>query len=259
LETFLKNVASMIVTLIVFGHRKMIPEVKFTLLGQWVFIFLGACIAVGVQIYCLQNLPVLDFSKWKKGTNTVDFYIDKPAVKDMLFLYQNNEGEEKLLSIEDMDSITSIYPNFYNEFTYIDRVDSVVTEAVKAKKEGFSMLDDQGRDFASTFLNINKESVYILFMHDLDEVSDDAMKSNSLQALVSYCENNKIDFVGITNSPPDVIKTFIEDYHIKFPIYYNPIDPVKGPFIVRDAIRSNPGLIVLKNGIVAEKKAWRNF
>jgi peroxiredoxin len=128
---------------------------------------------------------------------------------------------------------------------------------VKAKKEGFSMLDNQGRDFASIYLDTNKTNVYLLFMHDLDEANDKALKSTQLQELVSYCDKNNIDFVGITNSLPDEIKVFTEKYSINFPIYYNPIDPVKGPFIVRDAIRSNPGLIILKNGVVAEKRAWR--
>ena len=257
LETFLKNVVILIVTLIIFGKRKAIPDVKFTILGQWLLAFLGAGVALFIQLYCLRHLPVIDLSDWKKGKKVADLYIETPAVKDMLFLYQNNEGLEQLLSMEDMENITETYPNFYNEFTYIDRVDSVISEAVKAKKEGFSMLDNQGRDFASVYLDTTKTNVYLLFMHDLDEANDKALKSTQLQELVSYCEQNNIDFVGITNSLPDEIKVFTENYKINFPIYYNPIDPVKGPFIVRDAIRSNPGLIILKNGVVVEKKALR--
>ena len=259
LETFLKNVVLLIITLVVFGKRKTIPEIKFTLLGQWLLAFLGASVALLIQIYCLRNLPVIDLNNWKKGTKVAELFIEKPAVKDMLFLYQNNEGLEKLLSMEDMENITDFYPNFYNEFLYIDRVDSVISEAVKAEKEGFSMLDNQGRDFASIYLDTNKTNVYILFMHDLDEVNNKAIQSEQLQYYISFCEENNIDFVGITNSSPDEIKIFVENYKIDFPVYYNPIDPIKGPFIVRDAIRSNPGLIVLKKGVVDEKKAWRKF
>jgi uncharacterized membrane protein YphA (DoxX/SURF4 family) len=259
LETFLKNIPIMIVTLVIFGKRKAIPDIKFTLLGQWLLAFLGAGIALLIQIYCLRNLPVIDFSDWKKGTKVTDLFIEKPAVKDMFFLYQNDEGVEQILSIEDMENITDTYPSFYTDFMYIDRVDSVISEAVKAKVEGFSMLDNQGRDFAGACLGIGKANVYLLFMHDLDEANDQAMKSEQLQQLVAYCKENNIDFVGITNSPPDEIKVFTEKYNISFPIYYNPIDPVKGPFIVRNAIRSNPGLIILKEGVIVEKRAWRRF
>jgi uncharacterized membrane protein YphA (DoxX/SURF4 family) len=257
LETFLKNVVLLTLTLIVFGKRKNIPDIKLTLLGQWLFAFLVAGIALLIQIYCLRNLPLIDFNDWKKGNNVVDIFVEKPAEIDVLFLYKNDKGEEKFLSIEDMDNITETIPKFYDEFHYVDRIDSVISEAIKPDIPGFSMLDNQGRDFANIYLN--KENVYLLFIHDLDEVSDEAMKSEKIQSLVSYCEKNNIDFVAITNSPLNEIVDFIEKYQFNFPIYYNPIDPIKGPFMVRDAIRSNPGLIVLKNGVVVEKKAWRKF
>ena len=257
LETFLKNILLMIATLLVFAKRKTIPDIRLTLLGQWLLAFVGAGIALFIQIYCLRNLPLYDFSDWKKGANVVDIFIEKPAEIDVLFLYKNEKGEEKYLSMEDMNNITDIHPNFYNEFFYVDRIDSVIVEAIHAKVSGFSMLNEQGRDFASIYLN--KEKVYLLFMHDLDEVNEQAIQSSALQKLIAYCEENGIDFVGITNSPPDEIKNFIEKYNITFPIYHNPIDPVKGPFMVRDAVRSNPGLVILENGVVIEKRSWRNF
>jgi uncharacterized membrane protein YphA (DoxX/SURF4 family) len=276
LQTFMKNIPLLAAALIIFGKRKTIPDIRLTLFGQWLLAFVGAGIALFIQIYCLRNLPIMDFSNWKNCTpcentverwvnwknckkckNVVDLFIETPAEKEILFLYKNNKGEEKYLSMEEMSNITDIYPNFYEEFEYVDRIDSVISEAIKPDIPGFSMLDNQGRDFASIYLN--NEEVYFLFMHDLDETNDEAMQSENLKNLVSYCEKNNIDFVGITNSSPDEIAQFIEKYQINFPIYYNPIDPIKGPFMVRDAIRSNPGLIILKNGVVVEKRAWRKF
>ena len=210
-------------------------------------------------MYCLRNLPVIDFGNWKKGEDVTKLLIEKPAEIDVLFLYKNIKEDEMLLSMEDMDNITKTYPNFYEEYFYVDRIDSVISEAVHAEIQGFSMLDNQGKDWASIYLNKNREYVYLLFMHDLDEVSDCAMKSEALQNLIVHCNENNIDFMGITNSSPNEIAAFIEKYNIIFPIYYNPMDPIKGPFIVRDAIRSNPGLVILKNGVVSEKRSWRNF
>jgi len=257
LETFLKNVVLLAVTLIIFGKRKTITDIRLTLLGQWLFAFLGAGIALFIQIYCLSNLPIIDFSDWKKGKDVVDIFIETPAEKEILFVYKNDKDEEKLLSMEEMDNITETFPNFYTEFYYIDRIDSVLSEAIHAKKTGFSMLDNQGRDFASIYLN--SEIVYLLFMHDLDETNSEGLFSENIKSIIAQCYNNNIDFVAVTNSSPDEINKFIKTNQISFPIYYNPIDPVKGPFIVRDAIRSNPGLIVLKNGKVVEKRSWRKF
>jgi len=259
LETFLKNVVLLAGTLVVFGKRKSIPDIRLTILGQWLFAFLGGGIVLFLQIYCQRNLPLIDFSDWKKGKEVVDFFIETPAEKEILFLYQNAKGEEKLLSMEDMDNIIDTYPNFFSDFDYVDRIDSVLTEAVHAKKTGFSMLDNQGKDFASIYLNKDKELVYMLFVHDLDETNFEGLLSENLNKLVAHCYKNSIDFVAVTNTSPDEIAKFIKKHPITFPIYYNPVDPIKGPFIVRDAIRSNPGLIVLKNGKVVEKRAWRRF
>jgi len=257
METFLKNVLLMMLTLIVFGKRKSIPDINLTLLGQWLFACVGAAIALLIQFYCLRNLPIIDFSNWKKNKDVVALFVEKPAEMEVLFLYKNNEDVEKLLTMDEMNNITETYPKFYEEFNYVDRIDSVITEAVHPKFPGFSMLDNQGRDFASVYLL--KEMVYLLFLHDLDEANEKAMSSEKLKNLVAFCTNNTIDFVGITNSSYEEIEKFIKKYNITFPIYHNPIDPVKGPFMVRDAVRSNPGLVVLKNGVVAEKKSWRNF
>jgi len=257
METFLKNVALMILTLLVFGKRKAIPDINLTQLGQWLLAGIGAAIVLLLQFYCLRNLPVIDFGNWKKGVNVAELFIEKPAEIEVLFLYQNNDGVEKFLTMNDMNNITDTYPKFYEEFNYVDRIDSVIVEAVYPKFPGFSMLDKQGRDFASIYLY--QEQVYILFMHDLDETNMEAMKSEKLRNLVTYCVENNVDIVGITNSSFDEIDKFIKNYPLSFPVYHNPIDPVKGPFIVRDAVRSNPGLIVLKNGTVFEKRAWRNL
>ena len=271
LETFLKNVVLMILTLIVFANRKSIPDIRLTPLGQWLLAFIGAGIVLAFQIYCLRNLPVIEFKNmkkdpvteqkininWTKGNNVADIFVEKPAEIDVLFLYANEKGEEKLLSMEDMSNITDTYPKFYDDFNYVDRIDSVISKAVKPFVPGFSMLDKQGRDFANLYFH--KETVYLLFMHDLDETNEKALKSERLQNLIAQCEKDNIDLVAITNSSPDEIDTFVKQYNITFPIYYNPTDPVKGPFIVRDAIRSNPGLIILKNGVVVEKRGWRRL
>ena len=85
------------------------------------------------------------------------------------------------------------------------------------------------------------------------------IQSKALLSLVSECEKQNIPFVAVTNSSEAEIDKFITEYKITFPIYFNPIDPVKGPFMVRDAVRSNPGLILIKNGVVVNKWSWRNF
>lgn len=261
LETFLKNVVIMIPTIIIFIKRNKIPEIRLTLFGQLTFATFGALLVFVFQMYCLFNLPVVDFTNWKKGDNVVDVFIDFPAKKEMAFLYKNKLDSTKVISLteEQMMTVTDTLPTFYDDFDYVDRKDKVISPAVAAKKTGFNMLDKSGSDFASSFINKEKEHVFILFMHNLDEVNKKGIQSEALQKLIEDCKAKNIDFVGVTNSSIEEIAAFITKYNITFPIYHNPIDPVKGPFMVRDAVRSNPGLMLIKKGVVAEKWSWRKF
>ena len=65
--------------------------------------------------------------------------------------------------------------------------------------------------------------------------------------------------MGLTNSTDAEISAFKKEFGIEFPIYRSDCDPVKGPFIIRDAIHANPGLIYVQNAIVKGKWAWRDF
>lgn len=260
LETFLKNVVIMIPTLIIFFKRKSIPDIQLTVLGQWILAGIGALIALGFELYCVYNLPVVDFTNWKKGNNVADWFVDKSAQKELIFLYQSKIDSSKQVSLteDQMNTITDEIPNFYDEYEYLDRKDSLISPAIAAKKPGFNMLDSMGRDFSSTYIN-SENTVYILFMHQLKETNLKGINNKNLQSLIQECQSKNIDFVAVTNSSEDEIDQFIQNNKLNIPIYYNPIDLIKGPFMVRDAVRSNPGLVLIEKGVVVNKWSWRNF
>lgn len=259
LQTFLKNVIILIPTLIIFAKRKSIPDVRLTILGQWIFACLGMAIVVILQFYCLRNLPLKDYSDWKVGNNLVDIFIEQPEQKDMFFIYKNNvDGTVKELTSGDLATITNQIPDFYSSWSFVDRRDSVVQEAIPPQIAGFNMLDENHSDVSAKIINNQSDSVYVLIMHDLDETNIKAFNEN-FKNLVTQIETNGYTIVGITNSPQETIDAFVKNNSVSFPIYQNPIHPVKGPFMVRDAIRSNPGMILIHKGMVLDKWAWRNF
>lgn len=260
LETFLKNVVIMIPTLIIFFKRKSIPDIQLTVLGQWILAGIGALIALGFELYCVYNLPVVDFTNWKKGNNVAEWFVDKSAQKELIFLYKSKIDSSKQVSLteDQMNTITDEIPNFYDEYDYLDRKDSLISPAIAAKKPGFNMLDSMGRDFSSTYIN-SENTVYILFMHQLKETNLKGINNKNLRSLIQECQSKNIDIVAVTNSSEEEIDQFIQNNKLNIPIYYNPIDLIKGPFMVRDAVRSNPGLVLIEKGVVVNKWSWRNF
>lgn len=261
LETFLKNVALMVPTLIIFVKRKDIPDIRLTELGKWCFACVGGIIIVCVQFYCYRHLPIIDYSDWKKGDDLVEAFIEQPAQKEMVFIYRNSQDSTVVhLTADEMETITDQKPKFYDEYEYVDRLDSIVSEAIAPKLSGFNMLDANGRDHANDLINRdNLTPLFLLFMYDLDDVKEKAFKEENLKDIIEKAAENGLNFVGITNSPQEKIEQFVAKYNLSFPIYTNPIDPISGPFMTRDAIHSNPGLILIERGFVKEKWSWRDI
>lgn len=256
LGTFLKNVVIIIPTIIVFIKRKRIPDIRLTVLGQWVAIVIFAVITVLFQLYCIRHLPLIDFTDWKKGNDVVKAFIDQPGEKESVFIYKSNaDGKEVTLN---EDELMEQDPDFYDNYEYVDRKDREITKGRKPEIDGFNMLDSNGADHAYDYFSYdNKKDVYVLFMNDLKETKIKGLEKAKL--LAADCDKHDIEFVAITNSPQEDIDKFMDKYELEFPLYHNPIDPVHGPFMVRDAVRSNPGIIKINKGVVAGKWAWRDF
>ncbi|MDL2296553.1 DoxX family protein [Bacteroidales bacterium OttesenSCG-928-B11] len=261
LETFLKNVVIIIPTIIIFVKRKTIPAIRLTELGQWCFACVGGFIVLFLQIYCYRHLPIIDFSEWKKETDLVIQYIEQPGEKEMIFIYQSKRDSSVInLTVEDMETVADSNPNFYDEYEYVDRIDSLVKAPVKPKLPGFNMLDANGKDHANLLINRdNLTPLFLLVMPNVDDANGKAFADPNLQEIIKRSEENNLYFVGITNSTQEEVAAFTAKHNLSFPIYSNPIDPVKGPFMVRDAIRSNPGLFLIERGFIKDKWAWRDI
>jgi hypothetical protein len=263
LATFLKNVGIMIPTLIIFVKRKRIPDIRLTVIGQWCFAFIGAIIVSIIMFSCYRHLPIVFDAGWKKKANIAADYIERPAVVEMMFYYQNSADSTdlKVLTTEQLGTITDKIPNFYELYTYVDRKDSVLVPAYeppKSENHGFNMLDTLGADHAPELINEkNPNDVYIVFMYDLFETSPDGVEQ--LLKWYKTFDTKEVQIVAITNSTDNEIVAFVKLHNFPIPVYQNPIDPVKGPFIVRDAVRGNPGVIQLRSGKVVDKWNWRQL
>lgn len=257
LQTFLKNVAIIIPTIIVFAMRERIPDIRMTNLGQGTVVAIFLIIAIFFQMYCIRHLPLIDFTNWKKGENVAANFIDEPAQKEVIFIYRSKWDSTQRVELT-QDELMAKDNKFYNTYDYMERQDKILKPMIRAKIDGFTMLDENGHDYAYDFINAsNTKNVYILFMFDLDETNEKGIEKAKI--LAADCAGQQIAFAAITNSPQTEIQEFVKKHHLNFPVYCNPINPIKGPFMVRDAVRSNPGLILFRQGIVIDKWAWRDF
>ena len=251
LHTFLKNVGFILFTIPIFINRNRWKASKWHDFIQVCVGFIGVIIVCIIQWLNYLYLPWIDFSDWKKGTSAAALFLEKPEEKEIVFIYQNNQdGTQQAYTTDELMNAYSEIEAFEDVMSFVERKDSTISPLIHAKKPGFTMLDANGIDCAVKVLT-DTDEVYLIMMPDLSQIGEKEI--NALQSL------NIKNVFAVTNSSFEAIEDFQNTHTLNFPILHNEIDAVKGPFIVRDAVRANPGVIVLKDGVVIRKMSWREL
>jgi hypothetical protein len=254
METFVKNVIFMVFTLIIFVQRKKFRQYKWYYLMQWLPILLALGLAVFVQIYCLKHEPWHDFRPWKVGKFiAAEAYSQAPEM-DFVFVYQNKEtGEQKEITMEQLSAIsedTALSADLENNYTYLDRKEKIIKDAIVAKLADFAIIDINTKNDIKNNVMLSPEYTFIIMVRDVKEVT--ALKMRKIKALIADLEaqGNK-NYVLLTGSFPADVEDFKKAQGLEEQtFYFCDMTPLK------TAIRNNPGVIMLKEGYVMDKWAY---
>ncbi|MFP4663981.1 MAG: BT_3928 family protein [Bacteroidales bacterium] len=103
---------------------------------------------------------------------------------------------------------------------------------------------DAPEDVTDLVLNDDR---YTFFITSWDVTSAKRKHIEELKNLHGYCETKDYPFLFITASTEEVVKEFVEETDVSFD-FYN-MDPIT----IKTIVRSNPGIILLKNGTILNK------
>lgn len=239
--TFIKNIILMGFVVPIFiwrsKFRSLLPSQ-----GEFVVLFIFAILFAGMSIVSYRNLPPIDFMAWKIGNR-----VNKTEVLPVTFYvtYKNKlTGEEK-------EYVSPNYP--WNDSVWLanwifksQRVyDPNLNQGLVLRAE-----DVHGNDYTSNILD-NPDYQFILVAYDLGTTNRGGfhrmLPFNKKAAMDGY------SFVCLTNTLPEEVKKFKMAHGTAFE-YYNADDVV-----LKTMVRSNPGLVLLKDGIVVAKWGFRDF
>ena len=239
-ETFLKNVVLMGMVVPIFLWRK---KFKGMLKPPGDLIVLGAIMVLftGLSLYCLWHLPVIDFRGWKTGSE-----VNKTSDQAVQFFvtYKNkNTGERQ-------EFLTPNYP--WNDSTWLanwifdsQRVEDPNQDAITLMIE-----DSLGNDLAQNFLEIPDYHFFVV-VYSLEESNKPALIR--LKPFSVAASQAGYSFIGLTSTLPQEVAAFKAESGIGFEFYSS--DDV----VLKSMIRSNPGLILLKDGFVVKKWHYNDF
>ena len=253
-QTFYKNIIILIPTILIFVQRNKFNS-KFSNMMQWNIAGIGALIVGFIMWYSFVHLPIIDFLPYKEGTHLPDLMkAPKDAPKDeyaqMITLKDTTSGKEIEIDVNKYSS-DSTYWGKGTKYKYIS-----ISEPKLIKKgyippiHDFNIFDSQNNNYIDTALNF-KSYVFLFTSPKIEKASNKNI--DKINAIYNYALKNNYLFYALTASLQKDIDTFIVQNKIPFPFYM--CDEVT----LKSMVRSNPGLMLLKNGTVIKKWSYFDF
>ncbi|WP_159523289.1 BT_3928 family protein [Sunxiuqinia indica] len=247
-ETFFKNIVFLAFAIIVFAYRKRHHSAKFKPIASMMAISTILVFAYLID-YSYNHLPIIDFRPYKIGVNipegmTVPDDAPKDVYENTLYYKNKNTGEVKKFTEENspwQDSTTW-------EFESIDT--KLVQEGYKAPIHNFFIETPEGEDIKDFFL-YDENYTFFFISKNLDDA--DISNLEQLRELAQYANAQGMNFIGLTSSLPENIDYYIAEHDLPFEMFN------ADEITLKTMIRSNPGLMLIKNGTILDKWHYNDF
>ena len=207
--------------------------------NQWIVRYYTVAYIVITSVYCLYTLPIFDFRPYHVGTNIkqgmeIPEGAEQPEFESTFLLRKNGETREFTLD------------NYHDStWEYVD------TRTVQTKKgyeppiHDFALTTcDTGEDITEQVLT--KKGYTFLLVSPRLAVADDS-NFGDIDQIYEYAEENGADFYCVTASANDEIERWRDLTGAEYR-FCNADETT-----LKTMIRSNPGLMLLKDGTIIGK------
>ena len=237
-ETLLKNIVLIACAALV-AWRPVDMARFISRTNQWIVKYYTIAYIVVTSVYCLYTLPIFDFRPYRVGTNIkqgmeIPEGAEQPEFESTFILRKNGVTREFTLDN---------YPD--STWEYVD------TKTVQTKKgyeppiHDFAITtNDTGEDITEQVLT--KKGYTFLLVSPRLAVADDS-NFGDIDQIYEYAEENGVDFLCLTASTNEDIERWRELTGAEYK-FCNADETT-----LKTMIRSNPGLILLKDGTIIGK------
>jgi uncharacterized membrane protein YphA (DoxX/SURF4 family) len=234
-QTFYKNLILLPFVIFIFFYRKKFkPFVNNS--SQLVLALVFTGLFAGFSYYCYSHLPVLEFTEWKKGNK---LYPENPQPVKYYLTYKNKKsGEMK-------EYLSPNYP--FNDSIWMLEWE-FASQRVEDPNEYFGksliISDTTGNNVTESIIR-NPEYQLIVNSYDLSQANVKAFIKLNDFVQKAYADN--ISTAVIVSSQPSDIARFANENNLSFDFY------TADDIIMKSIVRSNPGLLLMKDGVILKK------
>jgi uncharacterized membrane protein YphA (DoxX/SURF4 family) len=247
-QTFLKNVVLMVFVVLLFSGRKEEQEHSRPV-RDWSLIALMYVAAVLFSLWNFRHLPLLDFRPFDVGTQIArEMVIPEGAPVDeyeTTLTYRNREtGKSEKFSISD-------YPRDTARWKFVDSESRLLRKGYEPPIHDFAFTDPYGNDLADRIL---ADPGYNLLMvsHDLSRADGRAMERAREWARLDLLAED-YSFFAITSSTGEEVAERVASLGLDYEFL------AADEIMLKTMVRSNPGFILISNGVIIAKWGSRDF
>lgn len=240
-ETLMKNIVLLMASVLCMRFYRLMPRITGPTLS-WGLVWIFVLSALGFAGYSIVELPLIDFRPYKVGTDLHELLApagDSHPTFDVQIVYER-DGEELVLSAEDDDPDST--------WNYLE-TRRIKTSSGSVVATDFYMTDrETDEDFTDEMLEEEGET-YLLII-PLMEVADQGC-IGTINEIYDNAVDKGTRFYCITASDDKAIESWIDHTGAEYPIYRGDERTLK------TIVRANPGLVLIKDGVIQRK--WSNW
>lgn len=236
-QTLLKNIVLLAASVVV-AWRPLRMYRFLSRSTQWIAINYTILFVLLLSAHCLYHLPLIDFRPYHIGMNIkkgMEIPAGAPQPEfETTFILQKN-GVKKEFTLDN-------YPD--SSWQFVDSKTVQTKEGYVPPIHDFSIQNADGDDITDSVLTA-KGYIFLLVSPHLEQADDSNF--GDIDLLYEYCQERKIPFYCLTASTKKDIDHWGDITGAEYPFCFTDETTLK------TIIRSNPGLLLLKDGTIIRK------
>jgi uncharacterized membrane protein YphA (DoxX/SURF4 family) len=238
-QTFYKNIVLLAAACTAFRYHKKLYTL-YTFKAYW-FVALFSYLFINGFAYSNYNkLPIVDFRPYKVGVNiqeAMSIPLGAQVAEERYSFVMEKDGIQKTFPLDN-------YPQNDTTWKFVEQKIEVITPGYVPPITDFSVIDSKEEDITAQLLE-DTTGVFLLISPSLDEASDSQIERYN--AVYDYAQANDYQFYCLTASSKESINRWIDNTGAEYPFAFT------DKITLKTIIRSNPGLVLLKEGTILKK------
>lgn len=244
-QTFFKNLILIPFVLHIFWFRR-VGQDAFKPPFSWLAIIVFTLVFMGIEVYAYRHLPMLDFRPYSVGTYIpAKMSIPEGAMQDEFktFLYYEKDGNVEEFTDDN-------FPWEDTTWTYVDSKHILVKKGYEPPIHDFTIVNETDIDITSELLSDQGYSFLLVATH-IEDADINALKYAS--RLAAWSGQAGHSFYCTTASGEQEIEKIGQTLDLTFGFH------TTDEITLKTIVRSNPGLLLIKEGTILAKWHYRDF